>query len=139
MPMENGHLMGSCLCGGVRYEIVGDVGALFYCHCTMCRKAHGAAFAPLLEVSHPSFRFTHGEELIKEYRSSDDVGRTFCGRCGSNLQFKRDAQPGFLFAIGTLDTVLDRKPTNQIWAESKAPWHPIQSDIPSYKTYPSEE
>ena len=38
-------LRGSCLCGTVRYEIRGPVGRVSHCHCAMCRKAHGAAFA----------------------------------------------------------------------------------------------
>src|SRR5207249_145423 len=35
---------GSCLCGDVAFELVpGDW--MGHCHCSMCRKAHGAAFA----------------------------------------------------------------------------------------------
>jgi len=37
-------LRGSCLCGGVRYEIAGPLSGALNCHCSMCRKAHGAAF-----------------------------------------------------------------------------------------------
>ncbi|MGH8286041.1 MAG: GFA family protein, partial [Steroidobacteraceae bacterium] len=37
-------IRGSCLCGGVRFEIDGPVGRASHCHCSMCRKAHGAAF-----------------------------------------------------------------------------------------------
>jgi hypothetical protein len=37
-------LRGSCLCGGVRYEISGALSKALNCHCSMCRKAHGAAF-----------------------------------------------------------------------------------------------
>ena len=37
-------LRGSCLCGGVRYEITGPLSGALNCHCSMCRKAQGAAF-----------------------------------------------------------------------------------------------
>ena len=36
-------IRGSCLCGGVRYEIDGQIGPALNCHCSMCRKATGAA------------------------------------------------------------------------------------------------
>jgi len=35
---------GSCLCGGVEFEIDGPLTAPLNCHCSLCRKQHGAAF-----------------------------------------------------------------------------------------------
>ena len=35
---------GSCLCGGVKYEIIGPLMRSGHCHCSNCRKAQGAAF-----------------------------------------------------------------------------------------------
>lgn len=37
-------LQGSCLCGGVRYQINGPLTGALNCHCAMCRKAHGRLF-----------------------------------------------------------------------------------------------
>jgi len=37
-------LKGSCLCGGVKYEIDGGLGAVTNCHCSLCRKMSGSAF-----------------------------------------------------------------------------------------------
>ena len=37
-------LQGSCLCGGVKFEIGGPLIAPSNCHCSLCRKQHGAAF-----------------------------------------------------------------------------------------------
>src|SRR5690606_39341635 len=36
---------GACLCGSVRYEFVEPLAAIVHCHCSMCRKHHGASFA----------------------------------------------------------------------------------------------
>jgi hypothetical protein len=38
-------ITGKCLCGKVRYEINGRLGPVVYCHCSMCRRATGSAFA----------------------------------------------------------------------------------------------
>ena len=43
--MEDRAFFGSCLCGSVRYEIAASLENAEYCHCSMCRKAHGAAFS----------------------------------------------------------------------------------------------
>ena len=32
---------GSCLCGGVAYEIHGKLAPVEYCHCSQCRKTSG--------------------------------------------------------------------------------------------------
>ena len=36
---------GSCLCGDVAWAVSGPLELMSHCHCSMCRKAHGSAFA----------------------------------------------------------------------------------------------
>jgi len=36
-------IRGSCLCGGVRFEIDRAVGPVEFCHCTRCRKVSGSS------------------------------------------------------------------------------------------------
>jgi hypothetical protein len=129
-------LRGSCLCGGIRYEIVDHVGAMSHCHCSMCRKAHGAAFGTYARVAWERFRFVTGEDKLRRYRSSSDVTRTFCGECGSTLQFIPDGRPGFGLAVGTLDDDPCAKVTLQIWVRDKAPWWEPASDPPCFDTVP---
>ncbi len=38
-------LLGSRLCGGIKYEITGALFDPLNCHCSMCRKAQVAAFS----------------------------------------------------------------------------------------------
>ena len=58
-------LTGSCLCGGVRYQIDGELGAVTNCHCSLCRKMSGSAFSSGSTIPTASFRFVTGEELLK--------------------------------------------------------------------------
>lgn len=39
---ETKMLRGSCLCGGVKYEISGGLSGVLNRRCSLCRKAHGA-------------------------------------------------------------------------------------------------
>jgi hypothetical protein len=45
-----------------------------HCHCSMCRKAHGAAFATFAGIP-PSVRFVHGGDLVKLYESRRQPSR----------------------------------------------------------------
>jgi hypothetical protein len=55
-------LRGSCLCGGVRFEIAGPLMRSSHCHCRQCLKGHGAPFRT--RVAAADFRFLAGEELV---------------------------------------------------------------------------
>jgi hypothetical protein len=70
-------LKGSCLCGGVKYEIDGALGAVTNCHCSLCRKMSGSAFSSGSTIPTASLRFVSGAELLKEWESSP--GRDIIG------------------------------------------------------------
>jgi hypothetical protein len=55
---------GSCLCGGVEFEIAGPLTAPLNCHCSQCRKQHGAAFRSRVRVQSKDFRWLKGEHLV---------------------------------------------------------------------------
>lgn len=126
-------LHGSCLCGEVAYEIDGELTDLVHCHCSMCRKMHGAAFGTYGSVARTAFRFVRGEDRVVSYRSSGPITRTFCGRCGSTLQFIRDGRPTISLAVGTLDDDPRKRATRHIWTRDKAPWWHIDDSLPRYE------
>jgi hypothetical protein len=73
---------GSCLCGAVQFE-TGLLTTMVHCHCSMCRKHHGAMFATFLTGAEDGFRWLAGQERIETYRSSEHGFRPFCRTCGS--------------------------------------------------------
>ena len=54
---------GSCLCGAVRYRIRGELGPIALCHCSMCRKTSGTAFATNATVACAAFELLAGRDL----------------------------------------------------------------------------
>ena len=60
-------IAGTCLCGGVQFEIARTVGPFELCHCRRCRKATGSAFAAMVGVRTSDFRLIAGAELIATY------------------------------------------------------------------------
>lgn len=128
-------IRGSCLCGGVRFELERAVGPFELCHCSRCRKATGSAFAPAIGVRTEDFRFTAGQELVTSYtlpveREPPAYQRSFCRRCGSLVP---DPPPGaswFEIAAGLLDDDPQLRPERHIFAPRRAPWHAITDGLP---------
>jgi len=126
-------IRGSCLCKRVRFEIHGKPGRSSHCHCSMCRKAHGAAFGSYVTVKVGDFRMLAGEESILRYRSSPGAERTFCARCGSTLQFISLKRPDIVdVALGVLDDDPGIRVPYHIFVASKAPWVEITDGLPQY-------
>lgn len=67
-------MTGSCLCGTERYAITGAFATAGHCHCSMCRKAHGAAFATWGILGDPQqFRWIAGAESVGRYPAGKDA------------------------------------------------------------------
>lgn len=120
-----GSYQGSCLCGAIGYELLSPPKALSHCHCSLCRKGHGAAFASYASVPRSDLRILLGADALTSYASSESVLRQFCSHCGSSLFWSR-RQGAFSdwisIAIGTLDTVFTPHKQRHVQVASKAPW-----------------
>jgi hypothetical protein len=127
---------GSCLCGGVRYEIDGKIDPMAHCYCSMCRKQHGASFGTYVGVNASDFRWVQGEELLTRYQSSPGVQRGFCRTCGSGLPVPEPGAQQFFVPAGTLDDDPGARPAAHIFVGSKAPWVEIRDDLPQFDGYP---
>ena len=126
-------LRGSCLCGAIKYEVDGELGPIVLCHCSMCRKAQGTAFAANAPVDADRFRVVAGHEVLRGYRSSPGKQRYFCSVCGSPIYSKRDARGEVVrLRIGTLDSKIAVKPGAHIFVASKAEWFDILDALPQH-------
>jgi hypothetical protein len=124
---------GSCLCGGIQYEVNAVFGAVVNCHCSMCRKATGAAFRTRSTVATAAFRWLAGESLLSRYESSPGETRTFCGVCGATLPtFYRDRPDEIGLPLGTLDDDPGVRPSAHVFVDSKAPWFEIAKGLPQF-------
>jgi len=63
-------LRGSCLCGGIKFEITGPLLRPLNCHCTWCRKQQGAAFRSRARVLRSDFKWVQGEDLLAYYEAT---------------------------------------------------------------------
>jgi len=124
--MNEPKLMGGCQCGAIRYEITEGLGRASICHCRMCQKAFGNAFAPL--VSARGLRWITVEP--KRFRSSNKAMRGFCPSCGTPLSYEPDGM-GPEIAVATLDDPSGVVPRIQMGLESRLPWTTSLPDLPT--------
>ena len=108
---------GGCLCGEVRYGVTGKAESSLICHCVSCRRSTGAQSVAWLTFPSAGFSWLSGDPV--EHRSSAEVRRTFCGRCGTSLTYRHDGDPDFIdVATATLDHPDEFPPTRHVWLET---------------------
>lgn len=130
---------GSCLCGGIAFEITGKPRGATHCHCSRCRKARGTANATNFVVELDGVRFVRGAELLTTFKLPDAkyFGHVFCRVCGSSMP-RRDEARGFtVVPMGVLDDDPGIRPERHIHVASKAPWDVITDDLPSFDGPPN--
>jgi hypothetical protein len=127
---------GSCLCGQVRYEVSEPFSMMGHCHCSICRKHHGAMFATFVAVPGAQFKWRAGEKSVGSYETSPGGSRSFCRVCGSVTPLELP-QAGIVFAsAGNLEGDLEARPQSHIFVKSKAPGYEITDVLPQYDAYP---
>ena len=126
---------GQCLCGAIKYQVDAIEPKMGHCHCNMCRKFHGSAFATLGEAKSENFQWLAGDSLLKSFVAKNGTTRQFCSNCGSSMTFADANADGSIveFALGTLDSEIVERPDVHIYADYKANWFDINDDLPKYK------
>jgi hypothetical protein len=125
-------MKGSCACGGIIYELGDRLLIANHCHCSVCRKVHGAAFGTFGHAKAEAFQWLQGEELLTGYRSSEGNMRNFCRVCGSNMPSLFPEMNYVRIPLGTLDEDPEIKPVAHLYVKSKVPWFAIADSLPEY-------
>ena len=117
---------------------MGAVRDMLFCHCSMCRKAHGTAFRARGRVKTVDLRRIRGEDSVRFYESSLGEHQGFCSVCGSNLFTKFSVRSQELgLAPGVLDDDPGGRPIYHVFVGSKAPRFEITDDLPQHEAFPS--
>jgi hypothetical protein len=129
---------GSCLCGAVSYEIRPPYVFFQYCHCSRCRKFTGAAHAANIFVSAEQFRWTAGEDKVRQHVVPDAkyYCSAFCTVCGSSMPWKSRNDKFYLVPAGTLDDEPGAEVQRNIYWGSRAPWYKAVADLPTHDELP---
>ncbi|HEX4708477.1 MAG TPA: GFA family protein [Candidatus Udaeobacter sp.] len=126
-------IRGSCLCGGVRFEVAPPFIRAGHCHCERCRKHSGTAVCTQARVKKEQFRLLQGENLIRVYGKGEGAVKAFCVTCGSSL-FGGDWPEGdeVSIRIGAFDDDPGIRPQYHTFVDDRAPWDAIADDLLRY-------
>ena len=123
---------GGCQCGAVRFTISAGPAEPGLCHCRMCQRATGNAFAPLYKV--PDGRVIW-QGRPAEWASSNLASRGFCPTCGTPLYY-RDAE-GIEIMAGCLTPDFPFAPLDNEGVQSRVPWLAGIGALPDRETAPA--
>ncbi|MEX2206153.1 MAG: GFA family protein [Myxococcota bacterium] len=130
---------GSCRCGRLRYELRGQLGFTFNCHCSFCRRIHGSAFTTVSIVPRESFRWSESSGEPAVFVTPLGSVRHFCGICASPM-CNRPREPELLcLVVASLDDQRDAAPWAHLNTESKASWFEIADALPQFTSFPSPD
>ncbi len=119
---------GGCLCGGVRYEVQGEITQPIACHCSQCARTSGnfAAMSSCRSVN----LYLVTSDTLKWFQSSEKVQRGFCARCGGNIFWR--AAPGDVTYVtaGTFDRPTGLTLAEHIYVGSKSDFYKIVDELP---------
>jgi len=122
---------GSCLCGAVRFSA--RLPSLFcaHCHCSMCRRSHGAGYVTWFAVPRARLHLDEGDDVLVRFASSDHGTRSFCGRCGSSLFCENEQHADRVdIALANAHGPIDRVPQLHVYFDDRAPWIAVEDGLP---------
>lgn len=102
-----------------------------HCHCTMCRRAHGAAFVTWVSVAEQQLHVEDAQHALDWYASSPEARRGFCRRCGSSLFFRSSRWADEVHvARANVSTPLAARPRVHGFYETHVDWFDVRDALP---------
>ncbi len=134
---------GGCLCGSVRFKTIGQPLKVFVCHCSMCQRATGSAFAIEPTFLRHNVEFT-GQPVAAYSYQSPDHGRllhfTFCATCGTRVGLCLERYPQVQIVYGgTFDEPSWPKPDCHIFVRSAVQWMILSDVVERFEKHLREE
>jgi hypothetical protein len=121
-------MKGECLCGEVRFEVAGELPNLYQCHCSLCRKATGAAANAATFVRRDIFRWISGQEKITSFQKPTGFRSDFCSMCGSPVPNQLGNTNLFWVPAGLLNAEFEVKINVHLHFSSSASWEQNSDD-----------
>ena len=120
---------GGCLCGAVRYRVIGPLRDVEICHCSRCRRTHGHVGA---YTEAPLSALTLTAERGLRWYVADGRERGFCRECGASLLWRQSGADKISIAAGTLDAPTGLRTAHHIFTDSRGDYYEITDDLPQY-------
>lgn len=126
---------GSCLCGAVKIELSGNITDIIHCHCSLCRKSSGTAYATNGFIESKDLNVS-GKEFLAFYEVKPGKKRHFCRVCASPIYSSNDQNKDKLrVRLGIFDSEISERPISHNFVSSKACWDDLDDTLPRYDSH----
>ncbi|WP_133406833.1 GFA family protein [Parashewanella tropica] len=127
---------GSCLCGKVKFEITSPIKDIIHCHCSLCRKSSGTAYATNGFVESEDFKVLEGSDSLTYFEMKPGKKRHFCSTCASPIYSSNDSDLSRIrVRLGTIDSNVNERPISHNFVTSKASWEDLDAQLPRYEAH----
>lgn len=121
-----------CECKSLKFTISKLPNQVQLCYCTMCQRMHGSVCAAWCPVWENRIQWMTNSTLTN-YKSSKNVIRSFCNKCGSNVSLKYLYQNNLVWMCPSMFENQEWfKKENakilHIFCNDKCPWFKIPND-----------
>lgn len=135
-------LEGGCTCGHVRYRLSSRPLIVHGCHCTLCQKQSGGAYAVNALIEEDQVEILSGSLSVCRVATPSGAGQsiTRCESCGVAVWSKYHALPKvgnqvLFIRVGTLDDPATMPPDVHIHTSSKQPHVAFADQAPRFEEF----
>lgn len=122
---------GGCVCGAIRYRVLGPPAMVAYCHCHDCRKSSGSVVSVLAGFQKVGFELSDGNPTC--FEATPTVKRSFCKSCGTPLFYENQHfHENIYIHIGSFDHPEELPPDRHTWVSDRISWHEIKDNLKQY-------
>ena len=128
---------GGCTCGQVRYRLLATPLITHGCHCSLCQRQTGTAFAINALVEAENIEVLSGDVESLKVASPSGQGQTItrCATCHVavwSCYHRHELNERIRFLkVGTLDDPTPFPPDIHIFTSTKLPWLLLPKDVPA--------
>ncbi|WP_324752056.1 GFA family protein [Roseovarius sp. Pro17] len=131
-------IKGSCLCGGVAFEVTNAFDKLFFCSCDQCRQITGSAFASNLFAAAESFVWLSGADDIVTYQvPGRDISKSFCRICGCGVPWPSSDGSKMVVPAGSLSREPDFAERVRIFVSEQPNWSTGIERVSAHDRFPA--
>ena len=128
--------LGKCLCGELEIKIKGEISDIIHCHCSLCRKNSGTAFATNGFINSSEFEIVSGRKNLSKFSFKPGRNRHFCTSCGSPVYSSNEQDPTrYRIRLGIIDSDITERPISHNFVSSKANWEELDVELPRYDSF----
>ena len=127
--------VGSCFCGTVQLEVVGEPEGMGYCHCRSCRAWSGGPVNAFTLWRPEAVRITSGSDELATYQKTAFSQRRYCAKCGGHLMTDHPTLGLVDVFAATLPTLAFAPGVHINYADTVLP---MRDGLPKLKDFPAE-